>query len=318
MRFADSIKEYVLGTCNMDLVGIAPASALDDEPAGHRATDILPGAKSILVFGRRLADGAVQAAFRALEDGNLDAQSSYATYGCDLTPNMMLFFMQFNIAQYIEQTFGYTAVPVPSGPMQNVTSTNVKRPVFMGPLKTHMLLNLDKAAVAAGLGEYGWSNFVVTPQYGPRQQFGMVVTQMELDYDRPYVGPQLCDPKACGICSRVCPTGAISPCKGRHVTVADQHYQMAEVNANACAVASLAFRQEFAGKVKVPDLITHNNPTDAELEEAYAKKPILHTSLDHYPKYFCNRCLLYCPLGSWKERFHDTGLSKFGEQEGAQ
>ncbi|MBO5976772.1 MAG: hypothetical protein J6P94_06320, partial [Oscillospiraceae bacterium] len=56
-----SIKEYIKTKFDMDLVGIAKASALAVEPAGHRPTDLLPGAKSIIVFGRALADGAVQA-----------------------------------------------------------------------------------------------------------------------------------------------------------------------------------------------------------------------------------------------------------------
>lgn len=315
MSFTETIKNYILNDCKMDLVGIAPASALDDEREGHRATDVLPGAKSLIVFARRITDGATQAAFRKIEDGNLDAQSSYATYGSDLLPNMNLFFMQFNIAEYLERSFGYTAVPVPSGPMHNVTSVNVKLPIFMGPNKTYMILDVDKAAVAAGLGEYGWSNCVVTPEYGPRQQFGMVVTQMELDYDKPYDGPQLCDHEKCRICSKVCPTGALSGCESCTRTVEGRDYTVGKMNTNACAVAALAFRQEFAGKAKVPDLIMNNAPTDEELAEAYAKKPIQHSGLDHYPKYFCNKCMLYCPLGGWKERFYDTGLSKFDGNE---
>ena len=35
---------------DLDLVGIASADALSDEPEGHRPSDLLPGAKSIIVF----------------------------------------------------------------------------------------------------------------------------------------------------------------------------------------------------------------------------------------------------------------------------
>ena len=37
---------------------------------------------------------------------------------------------------------------------------------------------------------------------------------------------------------------------------------------------------------------------------------ISNCNLDHYPKCYCNRCQIYCPAGSWKETFGDTGLSR--------
>ena len=78
MNATEKLKSYILDRCGLDAVGIAPASALADEPEGKRPEDILPGAKSIIVFLRAIPDGAVQAAFRAKEDGNADAFSSYA------------------------------------------------------------------------------------------------------------------------------------------------------------------------------------------------------------------------------------------------
>jgi len=320
MSFTKTIKDYILGSCRMDSVGVAPVSAFAGEPEGHRPEDILPGAKSVVVFTRRIPDGTIQAAFRSREDGNLDAHSAYAAYGSDLTPNMNVFFMQFNIATFIETTFGYTAVPVPSGPMQNVTPVNVPLPIFVGPKKNVYIVNPERAAYAAGLGDLAWNNMLVTRENGPRQVVGLVLTSMELDYDQPYDGPRLCDPEACGICSKLCPMHAIPGADGEAdvVEVAGRQVRMAHINTNACAVASMAFRNEFAVKAPVPDLIQGDAPTDEELAEAYAKKPISHYSLDHYPKHFCNKCMLYCPLGRWKERFFDTGLSKFDGGELAQ
>lgn len=317
MSFTETIKNYVLHDCRMDAVGIAPASAFDGEPEGHRPEDVLPGAKSVIVFTRRIPDGVIQAAFRSREDGNLDAHSAYAAFGSDLMPGMNIFFMQFNIAAFIETTFGYTTVPVPSGPMHNLTSTNVPLPVFVGPKKTRYILHPERAAYAAGLGDLAWNNMLVTEEYGPRQVVGLVVTSMVLDYDAPYGGPKLCDPEKCGICARLCPVHAIASPGGETdtVTVAGRQVTMAHINTNACAVASMAFRSEFAVKAPVPDLILNDNPSDSELAEAYAKKPLAHYSLDHYPKHFCSKCMLYCPLGNWKERFHDTGLSRFDGKE---
>ena len=60
MSFTDRIKNYILYDCKMDAVGIAPASALDDEEPKHRPEYLLPGARSIIVFTKRIPDGVIQ------------------------------------------------------------------------------------------------------------------------------------------------------------------------------------------------------------------------------------------------------------------
>ncbi len=313
MNATEKLKSYILDRCGLDAVGIAPASALADEIEGKRPEDILPGAKSIIVFIRAIPDGAFQAAFRAKEDGYEDAFSSYAAYARELTPNMNLFFMQHRVAQFIERNYGHTATAIPSGPMQNVTSTNKALPAFVGAKRVNYVLSSERAAMAAGLGEIGWNNAFLTKEYGPRQAIGLVLTTMELDYDKPYSGEKLCDPHACGICAKLCPVGAISTAEGEceDMGVCGRSCTVAKVNTNACAVASLAFRSEFSGKMKTPDLIMSDCPSDEELAEAFAKKPLNSHSLGHHPNYFCDLCTLYCPVGNWKERFADKGLSKF-------
>jgi len=317
MTFTETIKNYVLHTCKADAVGIASISAFDNEPEGHKPLDILPDAKSVIVFTKHIPAGVVQAAFRHFEDGNEDAQSIYAAYGSDLFPNMRLFFVSFNLAEYIERHFGFTAVPLPCGPNQNAVSVNMPLPIFVGPKKLADLLDPDHAAVAAGLGDLGWNNLLVTEDHGPRQQIGMVITSMELDCDEPYSGPRLCDPQACGVCSGVCPMNALPAFGGESEggCIGGRDYEVAHINVNACAVASLAFRNEFSGKIQVPDLIDNDNPTNAEIAEAYAKKPISDNSLDHYPRHYCNKCMLYCPLGNWDGLFADRGLSTFKREE---
>ena len=317
MSFTQTIKNYILHDCRMDAVGIAPVSALAAEDFLHSPERILPGAKSIIVFTKRIPQGVIQAAYRRLEDGNKAAQSIYAAFGTDLTPNMELFFMQFNIAQFIERNLGYTTVPVPSGPMHNVTQTNQALPAFVGPRRVQYLVHSERAAVAAGLGELGWNNLLLTPENGPRQGIGLVMTTLELEYDEPYSGPRLCDPAKCGICSGICPMHAIPDADGEAEVykVAGKEIKTAHINSNACAVASMAFRKEFSVQGETEDLIMNDDPTDAELSEAYLKKTFSHTSLDHYPKHYCNKCLLYCPVGGWKKKYADRGLSGFDGKE---
>ena len=44
MNLSESIKNYILTSLDMDLVGIAPAAALAGEPSGHRPEELLLGA----------------------------------------------------------------------------------------------------------------------------------------------------------------------------------------------------------------------------------------------------------------------------------
>ena len=310
-----SIKEYIKTKFDMDLVGIAKASALASEPSGHRSEDLLPGAKSIIVFGRALADGAIQAMFRAHEDKKIQAQSSYAAYCDDLAPNFLLINDTFNISSYIEKEFGAVAMPIPFNVQQSMVWDNYPGKFFADPYGQGMPLDIYKAALAAGLGEFGGSNRFLTEEFGPRQMISAVITTLELEADKPFEG-KICLGESCGICARLCPTGAIpSHCSGctAEKSVEGKSCAVAEINPRSCTVAALALRKEFQGRVPVPDLIMNNEPSDEELAAAFERKPINGLSIEHYPRYFCERCLIYCPAGKWKERFVDTGFTKIGQ-----
>ena len=90
MDMTEKIRQYLLEHCKMDLVGFARTVDVDGD--GLRCGEILPGAKSVIVFAKKISDGALQAAFRMHEDGNTFAAASYATYACEMTPNMEIFF----------------------------------------------------------------------------------------------------------------------------------------------------------------------------------------------------------------------------------
>ena len=318
MTKTEKLRDYIRSEFDLDLVGFAAASALDGEPEGHRPGDLLPGAKSIIVFGRAMADGAVAGMLRALEDKKMAAQSSYAAYAQDLAPNFLLVNDTFNIAAYVEDVYGEVAMPLPFGVQQSMEWDKFPAPPFADPYGQGMPLDVFKAAVAAGLGEFGWSNRFITPEFGPRQQISAVLTTLELDCDSPRSGERLCDPEKCGVCARLCPTGALSaPGSGdtAEKCVGGECYGCAKLNVNSCTVASLAFRKEFQGRMPVPNQIMDNAPTDEELIAAFEKKPLNGLSVDHYPRYFCDRCLVYCPLGNWRERFYETGLSRFDPEK---
>ena len=307
------IRNYLVSERGMDLVGICPASALDAEPEGYRPTDILPCAKSVIVFGRRLLNGAVQAQFRRLEDGMQFAESIYSTYGLELVPNWTMALSTFYLSDYIENTFGGSTQPLGCGPEMATLPKNTPLPMFAGPNKDGLVMNIAHAAIAAGIAQPGWNNFPITKEFGPRVQFGCLLTDLELVYDEPDRGPRLCNPETCQVCSKVCPMDALpEKASGESCewTIAGERYEVAAHKVNACTVAALGMRNEFAGIRKRGDLVEDRNPSDAEIAKAMSEYEISNCNLDHYPKCYCNKCQIYCPVGSWDKTFRSTGLSK--------
>jgi len=65
------------------------------------------------------------------------------------------------------------------------------------------------AATRAGLGEFGYSNVVLTREFGPRQRFNSVVTDAELEPD-PLIEEPICLRDKCRLCLEACVMECIS------------------------------------------------------------------------------------------------------------
>ena len=107
------------------------------------------------------------------------------------------------IAHFLAQK-GFLAMPV-----------HASDPYDLSSLKA--VLSHKHAAVQAGLGEFGVSNLLLTPQFGPRQRFVQLLTDADLRPDEP-LNLGLCEKTAseCDYaCIRACPPKVIpAPPKG--------------------------------------------------------------------------------------------------------
>ena len=90
-----------------------------------------------------------------------------------------------------------------------------------GPTHGGPMMSMRHCAVAAGLGQFGWHSIVLTPEFGPRNRFGAVLTTLKLKPDPMMGGKRLCDFEKCHICEKVCPTGAIPPYKAGQERIVD-------------------------------------------------------------------------------------------------
>lgn len=310
MSVYESVKRRVINGSDMDYFGVCPASVLENEPKGRRPSDLLPNAKSIIVYGRKLISGSVQTKFRQIENGVMNVSGSYSAHSFVLSVNHLCMKETYDIAQYLENTWGCFALPLTNNVLQAVQPEGNYAPFFADPMRAGLPMDLYKAAVAAGIGEMGWNHRVITPDNGPRIYLCAIVTSLEFEeYDKPYAGKKLCDPEKCGVCAKMCPTHALDGETGVEWSAGEVKCRVGKLEVNSCAVACFGFSRA------VNPMSRHtisDHPTDEELAEALRvqfQSPGFQT-LDHLPMYHCDRCMVYCPVGNWAEQFRSTGLSK--------
>ena len=159
-----------------DLFGVASPDLLAAAPEGFRPRDILPGCRSVIVVGKRLSDATVET-----------------------TPSRMFDTLYFAVNSFIDQV------------ILKITDTLIREGYLAVGVGPHSLdakqlrgdISQKHAAVAAGLGRFGLQSLVLSPQFGPRQRWGTVITDAPLKPGTP-LAAELCKPKKCG---RACLTG---------------------------------------------------------------------------------------------------------------
>jgi len=188
------IKRYVLDQ-RLDLVGVASTDGIAAiTPEGyHRPSDLLPECRSSIVMALRWVD--------PLVDGLPELRGMYSRMM--IMMNGRLDQTLLRIAHFLGQK-GFLAMPV-----------HASDPYDLSSLKG--VLSHKHAAVQAGLGEFGVSNLLLTPQFGPRQRFVQLLTDAELRPDEP-LNLGLCEKtvsKCDYACIRACPPKVIpAPPKG--------------------------------------------------------------------------------------------------------
>ena len=199
-----------------DVFGIANVDRFDELPADKHPRAIFPETRSVIVLGRRIPRGAL----RGVEEGT--NFSNYSLYGCQWLDNRFTSLTTFQVSEFLEDN-GWEAVPLPNLPPE-VPPMGVKvRPDGPAP---NVMLDMDDAAVRAGVGEIGYCGVLLTPQYGPRQRIQTILTDAQLE-PSPLLAEAVCPRDH--ECAGACPLGAyvgekeVTIC-GRTMTVAEIDY----------------------------------------------------------------------------------------------
>ena len=196
-----------------DLVGIAPAYRFKGAPPGHGPLDLMPRAKSVIVAGVRIPDPVVDYDEYHLKmkemPPELGIQASIENFYMQMghyTLDMMLNIIATKLANRLETGWGQRSLPTP-----NAQHTGLGHPVMAALMG---FFSQRHAAVRAGLGEFGLSGLVVTPQYGPRVRYVSVITEADLEPD-PLLTEKVCMRGKCGgsggpSCQQKCTNKAIT------------------------------------------------------------------------------------------------------------
>jgi len=249
-----------------DLLGVAPVERFEGVAREKHPTTIFPEARSVVVVGRRITRGTL----RGIEEGT--NFTGYHYYGYTWLNDRFLAMATFQVASWLEDN-GYEAAPMPPLPSE-IPAMGV--PVRAGAAAPHVLLDMEDAAVRAGLGEMGRCGLFLSPEFGPRQRLEAILTDAELE-GTPMREERICLGEKCGA---VCPHGAIvgngkvdkGTCRRcRDGSTANMYYdgappdRLAAVCARTC-VENLeragALKNKFENEFRKRPTWTRQNPPD--------------------------------------------------------
>jgi len=194
------------------LVGIAPVERFEGAPSGHHPNDLMPDAKSVIVFALKFNQSVMAADLMGTESelipagyetGHLGHVQEHMYEFMYDTNNWRLNWIGAKVVNFLTSQ-GYSALPLESGKgfafhLQRLGSHRFDTSGFPG--EHYSFFSHRHAAVLAGLGDMGPNNLLITPEYGPRVNLNSVITSAELTSD-PMLKDSVCLGESCMLCIR--------------------------------------------------------------------------------------------------------------------
>jgi len=283
MALKQELQELALAN-GMKYFGIASVDRFANLPEGHRPNDLLPLAQSVLVMGMVIPDGAIEGNKRAFGERR-HAIFTYVVYGYNKI-NDQLDWAALQAIFHIEKKYKQKAYGIPASKPRD-------EKLFMSALSNRY------AAACAGLGEFGWSGFVLTPEDGPRVRWIAVLTEAAMDPDPLYRGPKLCDPGKCHVCVEACPTGALSRDKGVEVQIKDIRTAYSHRNKPLCRCATDGLVKGTPGRLQA-DIPAEMKTMDDWFALSRKDSPWQRMEITHGN--YCHRCMVLCPAGEMNSK----------------
>ncbi len=253
-NLTEDLKAYAR-ELGVDLMGVAPVSRWEKAPLEHSPLGIMPESRSVFVCGLHFLDANTEL---AAEEDPRRPGPGYS----EMNATFRLSDIGLLLARWL-QAREQRALAIPC------TLLWAYRPLAGAERGWMADLVQYYAAVAAGLGEIGWHNLCITPEYGTRQRFMTVVTDAELDPSPMYEGEPLCD--KCLLCAQNCPTGCFEKevngmCS---VEIEGHTYTFPNRNLWRCAIGENFTYDVFQPQ---PEHVTEET-LQAQIEEAVRNHP---------------------------------------------
>ena len=230
VRAAGQVKRQALAL-GADFVGIGNIERWEGAPIQMDPTQIMPECKSIICMGFRVMRGSL----RGIEEGTYF--SNYSAMGYGGITYLYMPMTVINLSKYIED-HGYEAIPMGHQSdwrsIDNVgrMKPEFSRPVAPGRAAPDVMVHLRIAAFLCGCGEIGMSKMFLSPQFGPRNRVGIILTDVELAPDPLYDGPELCN--KCGACATACPGQAFDREKTVKVNLGGREVEWWDIDCDRC------------------------------------------------------------------------------------
>ena len=214
-----------------DAVGIGNIERWAGAPLQMDPKQIMPECKSIIGMVFRVERGSL----RGIEEGTYF--SNYSAMGYGGITYLYMPMTVINLSKFIEDQ-GYEAIPMGhQSDWRAVNNVGELRPKYSRPARPgqacpDIMLHLRIAAYLCGLGEIGFSKMFLSPQFGPRCRVGVVLTDVELEPDPIYDGPQLCN--RCMACVKACPGQCFPTDKTVKVNLAGHEVEWSDLDMSKC------------------------------------------------------------------------------------
>ena len=205
----------------LDMIGFASKARFEGVDAQHNPFSIFPEAKTVIMVGKRICRGSL----RGVEEGT--NFGDYRLFGRNWLEDEFLSIGCYDLVRFLEDN-GWEACPIFPNPSE-LGPSGVS--VAEGRPAPNVYPDFEYAAVACGLGEIGLNGLFLSPKFGSRQRFHMILTDAEIE-ETPIFEGSVCD--KCGKCADVCPLGAIDKNDTYTVEICGKKNEVAKINYNKC------------------------------------------------------------------------------------
>jgi epoxyqueuosine reductase len=225
MNLSDEIKTFATGQ-GVDLVGIAPVDRFKYAPEKYKPQYYMKDATFVVVLASRILEGICDVHGAYNQEGK--TIGPYAWYGYPII-NWSISWAAIQAGKKLEDR-GFKALPFPPTGF-SYQSGDYQYPDFMH----------KHAAVAAGLGEFGFNRLLLTPQFGAHQRIVSIITNAPLVPDPMYSGARLCNRKECqDSCVNICPMKAFNKEKLTQVRIGDRTFEYMNLDSILCRWHTIA------------------------------------------------------------------------------